>query len=1112
MKTFTATQQALADADYKTVSWFFEVSNAYVDYDAQTGTFTVGNSVYGGTSGATATIEKIERLTATTGRLHLSGILGTFEDDEVIYEATYGSELVTNGDCSVDIATTLGTGWSHDAVAEEYDCDGSQIAASDFDIQSVTNEYLSFYIHRLTIKNYSAGGVKMFGFSGGEASLSYLTTNGIKTYIEQSTYNNTTTTVYIKADADFVGSVDDISRKQITNAALVNGAQGGDVYYWSTKGYEGGSALTFGATSVTFGVEDIVFGNTYTYKILKDSFDGIRVTSPLSQFGIYAPNELNFEITNADSALTASYFKGCRVLLSLAMESDSSYAVMRQWKYVVERAMPIYKTIRFECKDFIAEAMEGDYPSTPMASDLFAIYGGKSSPFAKILSVIKKVMSGNIKDSEPFCVPVPFGTCYIPLKVVPYSSYVLAYLLGPDEYTYTISEVSSPRYFDAAQTWESTDAYFSQITKADRFTPSSSYKIFIPYLTQLDDYNYSGTHTGANDAETLTDSTKSWTVDSLIYRRIFNTTDVSYGVITDNDGTTITADLAGGTGNDWDTGDAYTIQNTGIWVADGEYQNLLVKFSRSDTSSTTSPSDVIEWVLEDMGIGSGNIDTGTGSTFATAETTYSGWSLAFNGAFYYRQKRTQVIATLLNSCHSTLDIDSKVQLRVLSKTSQKTLTDADILKGSFNHSFLTKSEYDSGQVTWQESGRPQDVFQKLTVPCKETYDHPASELLELFGVAGSTLAQKLGRLYYQRKFLRESRETFTTKSNCLALQPNDVITLNDALYGPSHDVLIESLHIHRDCSISFDAIKYSLALDDFDDLSPSAVTENTDSNEAIWKPVIAGPNNVAVGSGSEYTNLLPGDLRVGDTSSYIYIDSIYPYVGCFSSDVEKVRTGNLNGLLDYSTDIFGFAALKDANNYVAIDPTNGIRVSASSANAITIKAGGDILFESETSDVTGYSIYKGNSRSYYVGAGYDDDILCIFTDTDGSGKLLIGYSVDNTTLKRPSEINMYAKDTIMLKSENSVNEYCEIITSNNGTLSQVMIYAVEAAGQCDLKVYCDASVKRVSLNVDYLSITETAASVANLANSGQLYTKSDNELYFMDGDGNEFTIDKTAVP
>lgn len=76
-----------------------------------------------------------------------------------------------------------------------------------------------------------------------------------------------------------------------------------------------------------------------------------------------------------------------------------------------------------------------------------------------------------------------------------------------------------------------------------------------------DFWNYSegGTHSGAANASILTDGSKTWTNDEWIGYTIYNTTDGSWGIITDNDGTTITATLVGGTDNDWDASDAYLI-------------------------------------------------------------------------------------------------------------------------------------------------------------------------------------------------------------------------------------------------------------------------------------------------------------------------------------------------------------------------------------------------------------------------------------------------------------------------------------------------------------------------------------------------------------------------
>ena len=71
----------------------------------------------------------------------------------------------------------------------------------------------------------------------------------------------------------------------------------------------------------------------------------------------------------------------------------------------------------------------------------------------------------------------------------------------------------------------------------------------------------SGTHDGSDDASVLTDSTQDWTTDEFVGKKIVNITDGSSAAITANTATTITAALAGGAENNWDSGDVYRIAN-----------------------------------------------------------------------------------------------------------------------------------------------------------------------------------------------------------------------------------------------------------------------------------------------------------------------------------------------------------------------------------------------------------------------------------------------------------------------------------------------------------------------------------------------------------------------
>jgi len=80
---------------------------------------------------------------------------------------------------------------------------------------------------------------------------------------------------------------------------------------------------------------------------------------------------------------------------------------------------------------------------------------------------------------------------------------------------------------------------------------------------------FSGRQDGGDNEAVLTDSTASWTEDALIDLQVFNTSDGSSGFITDNDATTVTATLTGGTGNDWDDDDLYEINNSQLVVTSG---------------------------------------------------------------------------------------------------------------------------------------------------------------------------------------------------------------------------------------------------------------------------------------------------------------------------------------------------------------------------------------------------------------------------------------------------------------------------------------------------------------------------------------------------------------
>ena len=107
-----------------------------------------------------------------------------------------------------------------------------------------------------------------------------------------------------------------------------------------------------------------------------------------------------------------------------------------------------------------------------------------------------------------------------------------------------------------------------------------------------------GTHDGSNNVGTLSDSGETWVVDELVDLTIQNTTDGSEGIITANTATTITATLSGGTEDDWDTNDAWSIgmvAPTGLGIPAANLDVQRIK----DQRDTWHIDDTIRLIVDD---------------------------------------------------------------------------------------------------------------------------------------------------------------------------------------------------------------------------------------------------------------------------------------------------------------------------------------------------------------------------------------------------------------------------------------------------------------------------------------------------------------------------------
>lgn len=123
-------------------------------------------------------------------------------------------------------------------------------------------------------------------------------------------------------------------------------------------------------------------------------------------------------------------------------------------------------------------------------------------------------------------------------------------------------------------------------TLADRWLSMLLSKVAITSL------NLTGLHDGLANSAFLSDSGESFPVNGLVGRTIYNTTDVSFARITENDGTTITAVLGDGTDNDWDIGDAYIVE----YQAQRGHMWKLVLAANGFTQPHINDAELAFWV------------------------------------------------------------------------------------------------------------------------------------------------------------------------------------------------------------------------------------------------------------------------------------------------------------------------------------------------------------------------------------------------------------------------------------------------------------------------------------------------------------------------------------
>jgi len=593
-------------------------------------------------------------------------------------------------------------------------------------------------------------------------------------------------------------------------------------YHWSTREY------TYNSTTYSFNIVD---------------FPGITLNRNQSEAGIITPNEVRIEIGNKDNTYTADNFVDGSVLIYLLIDDT----LIAKWKFNIIRAYGSYQSITLECEDFLQKYLEGAYPNT---------------------KYVKALFPDNYYEDEDLCVPVCFGTAYIPLRPVEIDG-DRYYLLGSTDNTYTIAEVHTPAEWGIKQSWSSSSYTFTQSTKTDQF--GNSWRVFQPIIA---DSNLDGTPDAC-----------------------------------------------------------------GVWISGQKILDMPTKFSYN---TTTNPANIIKEILKDFGVPDDEIDD---DSFTSAASTFTSWGLEWNGGFWKKSTRQSILSTLLNMCHARILVRDKLVLSVLSKTSQKTITTSLVVKESFDYSKLSEELSDSGYVAWQKEDEPQDNILKALVPGKgSTTDYISDETVFIPWVQNAVHVQKLACLVFQRKFFKVAQISFTGRSELLALEPGDVITINGDNYGGEYKAVIDSVEINNDLSVKVIATRYSIELDDWDDLTQF-------SDITIYTTVPSAWENLPSGYGY--------GLRWDRDQATLFVEGTVRVTGGFIADAGGfIRSGQT--AFDTGTGFF-LGANDSGTPLFSVGSSSGKKITW---NGTTLTIKGDLVFDSYNYWYPGGNFRVGSSSHY----------------------------------------------------------------------------------------------------------------------------------------------------
>lgn len=316
-----------------------------------------------------------------------------------------------------------------------------------------------------------------------------------------------------------------------------------------------------------------------------------------------------------------------------------------------------------------------------------------------------------------------------------------------------------------------------------------------------------------------------------------------------------------------------TLDSNGLWLSGDEFLPPLVKYYRNDTYFLDNPTEILEYVLEDLGLSEDDLDTT--SSWATTESILNTREVAFSGGFWKKNPTEKVIASILTQFDGYIYESDKVELHLFDSASTETFDTSKTISKSFRPVSRAKATNDGGRVAWHEAETPQDVLLGKAVVRlyndQSSVSKPSKEVLECPLLTNSVSAQKAGMMYFSKKFLVSGTDTFsipiTKLSTKASIRPGVVVTLDDDMFGEEHDIVVTEVDFGREGKVTISGARMDY-IEDWDEVYADAVEVRESTTEG-WKIYTADGaiNMINLPTDADYDDLNPGDIYLDTADS-----------------------------------------------------------------------------------------------------------------------------------------------------------------------------------------------------------------------------------------------------